>query len=340
VATVDLLYTRAVHQIYVSDANLDSAVAVASGEDDRPLYGPLDATVPPRPAWHDTSFGEIYRISNRGEDRSVSLSTQLRKQFGATAALYASYAYSRVRDQMSLVNFPARANFSNTPLDGTQENRSMRPSFFETPHKVSVAATINLPHRTQLSLLYLGASQPPYTYVITGDANADGIGGGGSLPNDVVYVPRSATVGGDISLVTAIPGGSFVSAGAPTYDSLTAFIEQQPCLREQRGRRMERGSCRNGWLDVLNARLTKAIALTGGQRLEVTADVFNLPNLIWSRWGRHLDTTTDPTVPLLRLRGWDGEHRRGRYQLAPLYRGVVDEAASRWRMQLGARYVL
>src|SRR5207249_6226696 len=161
-----------------------------------------------------------------------SLSAQLRKRFGETLALYASYAYSRAQDRMSWVNFPARANFSNTPLDGTLDDRRLRPSFFETPHKVSVAATVDLPYRVQLSLLYIGASQPPYTYVIEGDANADGIGGPGSLLNDILYVPRNA---GDINLVEPRPGGvGFVPASDSAHAELEQFIEQQSCLREQR----------------------------------------------------------------------------------------------------------
>ena len=334
VATIDFLYTRAVHQIYESDANLGAPTSAAAGEGGRPLYGTISgttsATLVTNPAWRDTSFGEneIYRVSNRGGDNSFSLSLQLRKRFGETLALYASYAYSHVRDRMSWVNFPARANFSNTPLDGTLDDRRLGPSFFETPHKVSVAATLDLPYRVQLSLLYLGASQPPYTYVIDGDANADGIGGAGSLKNDIVYVPRNAA---DITLVPA-----------SAYPRLDAFIEQQPCLREQRGRIMARNSCRNGWLGVLNARLTKAVPMAGGRHIEVTADVFNVPNLISSRWGRYFDTTTGPSVTLLNLVGWDVVNTRGVYRLSnntlPA-RGVVDDVASRWRIQLGARYV-
>jgi len=334
VATIDFLYTRAVHQIYESDANLGAPTSAAAGEGGRPLYGTISgttsATLVTNPAWRDTSFGEneIYRVSNRGGDNSFSLSLQLRKRFGETLALYASYAYSHVRDRMSWVNFPARANFSNTPLDGTLDDRRLGPSFFETPHKVSVAATLDLPYRVQLSLLYLGASQPPYTYVIDGDANADGIGGAGSLKNDIVYVPRNAA---DITLVPA-----------SAYPRLDAFIEQQPCLREQRGRIMARNSCRNGWLGVLNARLTKAVPMAGGRHIEVTADVFNVPNLISSRWGRYFDTTTGPSVTLLNLVGWDVVNTRGVYRLSnntlPA-RGVVDDIASRWRIQLGVRYV-
>jgi hypothetical protein len=342
VATIDFLYTRAVHQIYVSDANLGAPTGAAAGEGGRPLYGTINPTLVTspvtNPAWRDTSFGgkEIYRVSNRGGDHSSSLSTQLRKRFGETLALYASYAYSRVQDRMSWVNFPARANFSNTPLDGALDDRRLRPSFFETPHKISLMATLNVPYRVQLSLLYLGASQPPYTYVIEGDANADGVGGPGSLSNDIVYVPRNA---GDITLVEPGPGGlGFVPATDSVYAELEKFIEQQPCLREQRGRIMARNSCRNGWLGSLNARLTTTVPLMGGQHLEITADVFNVPNLINSRWGRYWDTTTGPSARMLTLRGWDTANGRGIYQLALPRRGVVDDVASRWRMQLGARY--
>ncbi len=333
VATIDFLYTRAVHQLYITDANLGAPTGAATGEGGRVLYGTISGTtlktLVTNPTWRDTSFGEkeIYGVSNRGGDHGFSLSTQVRKRFGERLALYASYAYSRAQDRMSLVNFPARANFSNTPLDGTLSDRRLRPSFFETPHKVSVGATLDLPYRVQLSLLYMGASQLPYTYVIDGDANADGVGGPGSLSNDIVYVPRDSQ---DIKLTNSAD-----------WAELDAFIQAQRCLREQRGRIMARNSCRNGWLGSLNARLTTTVPMAGGRHLDIIADAFNVPNLISSRWGRQLDATAGPSVKMLRLTGWDTTtpNARGIYQLAPLpRRGVVADVASRWQIQLGARY--
>src|SRR5207237_375731 len=38
------------------------------------------------------------------------------------------------------------------------------------------------------------------------------------------------------------------------YDVLARFIEGEPCLRQQRGRLLERNSCRNPWFGTLNAR--------------------------------------------------------------------------------------
>jgi hypothetical protein len=330
-ATIDLLYTHASHQIYISEANLGAPSTTAMGEGGRPLYGTIGPTGLASPNWLDPTFGEIFRVSNREGDHSFSVSTQVRKRFGKTLALYAAYAYSQARDRMSLVNLPARANFSNTPLDGSIDGRRLRPSFFETPHKVAVVATFSLPYRTQLSFLYQGASQPPYTYVINGDANADRIGGAGSLLNDIVYVPRD---GSDINLV--MRDGS---AATPAESArLEAFIEEQPCLRDQRGRIMQRGSCRNGWLGTLDARLVKTMTVTGPQSLEVTVDLLNVLNLMSSSWGQNRDVTTGPSVPLLQLAGWDAVNDRGVYRFVPPPRDVVDEATSRWRFQLGVRY--
>ncbi|MDQ3996672.1 MAG: TonB-dependent receptor [Gemmatimonadota bacterium] len=327
VAAIDFLYTRAVYQMYVSDANIGAPLGTASGDGGRFLYGTISPTSGlAAPRWRDPSFGEIYRVSNRGGDQGVTVSSQVRKRFGGTAALYAAYAYSRVRDRMSLVNFPARANFSNTPVDGSLDDRELRPSFFETPHKASFAATFDLPRRTQFALLYVGASQPPFTYVVNGDANADGIGGSGSLKNDIVYVPLNAA---DITL-----------AQPSEYARLDAFIEQQPCLREQRGRIMARGSCRNGWLGVLNARLTKAVPVSRGEHVEIAADVLNVLNLIRPQWGRSRDLTTGPSVTLLGLAGWDATNDRAVYSVPRKLpaRDIIDDPSSRWRVQLGTRY--
>ncbi len=329
--TIDFLYTRALHQLYVREANLGAPIGVASGEGGRPMYGTVDATALATPTWRDPFFAEIFRVSNRSGDHSISVSVQARKRFGETAALYAAYALSRARDRMSLINLPTRANFSNTPVDGTLEDRRLAPSFFETPHKVSVGATLRVGYGVQLAVLYQGASQPPYTYVVDGDANADRLGGGGSLFNDAVYVPRDTA---DITLRMA----NGAVATPAEHAKLENFIEQQRCLKDQRGRLMARSSCRNGWLGSLNARLTTTIPLAGGQYLEITADVFDVPNLVNSRWGQYRDLTTGPSVPLLRLVGWDTANARGVYALELPKRGFVEDAVSRWRMQLGARY--
>src|SRR2546426_8341489 len=51
-----------------------SPSSAAAGEGGRPLYGAIDGTTGrASPAWRDFSFGEIYRVSNRGGDDAFSV---------------------------------------------------------------------------------------------------------------------------------------------------------------------------------------------------------------------------------------------------------------------------
>jgi len=147
-------------------------------------------------------------------------------------------------------------------------------------------------------------------------------------------VPRSAALGGDVGLVDSLGSPALASE----YAQLDAFIQAEPCLRAQRGRILARNSCRNPWFGTLNARLTRAFPTAAGQSLELTADVYNLLNLIRRRWGQDRVTTLAPSVPLLKLAGYDALYGRGVYQLALPGRNQIQDFESRWRVELGLRY--
>ena len=324
VGTVDLLYTRTQHQLYFSDANLLSPVGVAQGEGNRPLYGTISAAGFATPARQEPVFGQVVRASNRSGDHTLSVAAQLRKHFADRAEVSALYAHTRARDRMSITTALARQNLETTPLDGTLEDRRFRTSHFEIPHRVELSAAFRLPYRVRLSLRYVGASGTAYTYTIRGDANADGIGNSTML-NDIAYVPRDSL---DITLINPADWGL-----------LNRFIEDEPCLRRQRGRILARSSCRNPWFGTLNARLTKAFPTLSGQSLELTADVYNVLNLLNRQWGQSRVTTLDPGVPMLQLAGYDASVGRGIYRLQLPGLRQIQDLASRWQMELSVRYV-
>lgn len=336
VGTVEMLFTRAVRQLYLTDANLRSPVGVSAGEGNRQLYGTIIGTnaTPARPVG---TLDRVVRVSNRSGDRAHTLAVQLRRHFADIIEGSAFYGFTRARDLMSVTNPSARANLENTPLNGTLEARELRTSYFEIPHRMHLGATVRLPFRARLSVLYAGASGTPYTHVIDGDANADGIG---AVPlfNDIVYVPRNRA---DISI-----DGNGRDAGVGTaakQDSVYALfndlIESEPCMRRQRGRILQRNSCRNPWFSSVNARFTKEIPTVAGQTLELTADLYNVANLINRRWGQYRVTIPDPWVQTLRLRGYDVAAGRGIYEY--IFRGLasVKDLESRWQMELSVRYL-
>ena len=337
VGTLDLLYTRAQHQLYFSDANLLSPTGAAQGEASRPLYGTISAAGFATPA-RRTALGQVVRASDRGGDHSASAAIQLRRRFADRAEVSALYARTRARDRMSIINLLSRPNLEQTPLDGTLEDRRLTTSFFEIPHRVEANAALRLPYRVWLSLRYAGASGTPYTYTVRGDANADGIGGA-TMTNDIVYVPRNRA---DISIDGNGPAaglGTVVQQDSVYDNIIDPFIEREQCLRRQRGRILERNSCRNPWFGTLNARVTKAFPTVAGQSLELTADVYNMLNLLNRDWGQYRVTTLDPSEPMLFLAGYDATAGRGIYRpQLPGFRQIQD-LASRWQVELGVRYI-
>lgn len=338
VGTLDVLVTRAVHQLYVTDANLAPPSGISRGEGNRVLYGTINATTGlATPARLSAAFGPVVRVSDESGDRALSVSAQLRTRPDGVVQWSALYAHTRARDRMSIAHIQARAMLEGTVLDGTLENRRLGTSLFEIPHRVQLTAGLRLPYKTRLGLLYAGASGRAFTYTVGGDANADGMGVG--LRQDAAYVPRDRA---DIT----IDGNGATAAGIGTaaqqdsvYALLDSFIEAVPCLRGQRGRIVARNSCRNSWFGTLNARLTKSIPTVQGQSLELSADLYNALNLINPRWGlSRFDGLTFGT-DLVSLRGYDTGAGRGIYEFRVPPRGQIDDLASRWQTELSVRYV-
>ena len=236
----------------------------------------------------------------------------------------AAYTYTDARDRMGMLADRGSDNIRSTPVDGTLEERNIRTSIWERPHKITFVGTTDLPFGFRLGFTYIGMSGQAYTYVSEGDPNADGLAPLDGTSNDVVYVPKDA---GDITLTK------------PTeFAALDKFIQKEPCLQSQRGRLMERNSCRDPWVHETTAQLSKRFHLADRRTLEVTADLFNVLNFVHSDWGVVRQTVGDigNAVGLLHLVGYDTAHSRGVYEVLDVTRREIDVEASRWRMQLAA----
>ena len=246
-ATVDFIYTKAINQYYLEDINLRGIQGASAGEAGRPLYGTIN------PA---TGGATVQRVTNRAndivmnrnvsKDQSTSLAFQLQKRFSDGLEFSAAYTYSHSLDVMSMTSDITSSNFQFGALDGTIANRNLRTSSFDRPNKVTISGTVNAPFGARFSLIYNGVSGTPFTYVVSGDANADGVFG-----NDLVYVPRNRA-----DMTTDGNGGSVAGFGtAAQQDSvfglLDSFINNEPCLRVNRGRLLPRNSCRNPWQNFL-----------------------------------------------------------------------------------------
>jgi hypothetical protein len=324
VGTFDFIYTKAINQFYLSDVNLRGIIGNSLGEGGRPLYGVPAAGSTNIPASRITTrFNDVLRHRNESADRAVQVSGELNKRFSEGLEFRASYTYSRSEDLFTLGSSIANSNWRFTVLDGTVEHRNLRPSGFDIPHKITATGLFGLPYGVRLSMIYVGQSGHPFTYVTSTDANGDGVGG-----NDPVYVPRNSA---DISLAT--PGDTAV---------LFARINSEPCLAENKGHILPRNSCRDPWVNILNARLTKVIPTVGGQSIELSADIFNLLHLVNHDWGQVRTTSSGPGFEnenLLRQTAYNVALQRGVYALQTRLPNRPNLTSSRWQIQLGAKYI-
>jgi hypothetical protein len=323
VGTVDLLYVRGVNQLYLTDVNLVPG-GTAAGEGNRVLYGTHDpATGEGAPNRRSATFGPVIEIRNSSGDRSYVATAELRKRFARGAELGLAYTYTDSKDRMSAAGDLAADNIGAANiLDGTLNDRRLATSLYNVPHKITFVGALDLPFKARLSLFYNGLSGAPYSYRVRGDANADGVTFFAELQdNDPVYLPRDAA---DITL-----------ADPAQWDSLDAYIRSRSCLQSQRGQLMRRNSCRDPWVTLINVRFSKVFPTLGGQSVELIADLFNALNLLDGDWGIRRFTEGSR---ILELVGYDAARGRGVYNFASRDPNVRDLEASRWRMQLGARY--
>jgi hypothetical protein len=353
VGSVDFTYIHGMNALYITDDNLAGPVGRLAGEGARVMYGAVGATskkgsVPAvTPNVVSAAFGPILRNDNRSGDRTYIATAQIQKSWSNGTELGVAYTHMSAKDYFSLRDAQSVSNYGFSTVDGSLASRNLAISTYDIPNKITITATKDLPWGFQLSAIYLGRSGTPYTYIVNGDANGDGVGNKvGAFDrqaDDAIYVPKSTS---DITLVRDSAASATVNvlvpARASAYDSLEAYINGQPCLRDNRGRILPRNACTNPWQNILNARVAKALRIgPGGRDVELIADVFNVLNLVHGSWGLIRETGTlsgagTEDVPLLRLRGTDLANGRNAYDVTLPGTQVVNVDASRWRMQLGA----
>jgi len=324
VGTFDFLFTRYLNTYYITDVNLRGPVGLAVGEGNRVMYGTISATSgASTPARVNTAYNAVLRHENRGGDRAYSGTVQLQKRFSNSMEFSIGYTYSKAMDYISLGSSVALSNYTFTPLDGTLEKRNLRRSLFDRPHRFVASGSFSLPYQINAGLRLTVQSGQPYAYVYSNDANGDSL-----RQNDLVYVPLHVS---DISLKTA-----------SDWTRLNNYINSEPCLNSQRGRMMERTSCRNPVQTFLDGRVSKAVSTFGGHSVELSLDVFNVPRLLGSmldnNWGEVRSTASNENINLLTLSGYSAAFQRGVYSLSLPVRRQVNINASRWQMQFGARY--
>jgi len=304
VLTVEGMYRKAINGVLVKDANFKGPRLVGgvpyTDRDGRVLYADtISATgvvTDTLQRWLRTlrgvAFSEgIIEVTNQSKDYNYSISTQLHRRFSDRFEATAAYTYLKSMDIQSLTSDRAISNFRNgRQLSVAHSDLEATTSVFSRPHRILAYGTYTLPSRTDITLYYEGTSGVPFVYVTNGDLNGDLVNG-----NDPIYVPRNAKDPNEIQIGTGIQGvGTGFVQNAAAAQAFENFIKSQPCLDRQRGRIMERNSCRSPFQNRLDLSIRQAIPSIRGQALSLQLDVFNFLNLLDPHWGQIKLPTLSP----------------------------------------------
>jgi hypothetical protein len=342
--TVEGLHTRGVEGLFYRNIAL---LGVATGNTrqgqtgiirdryGRVIYGAA-------PGSPDTAAGgrtQIFDVTNQSKDHAYNLTVGAQRRFVNNYSGSLHYTYGRAWDVQSFTSSTAFSQYRfGRVWGGDQRDQTATRSMFEQRHRIIATGSYTFPTRTDVTVMYFGESGTPYGYSVNGDPNGDGI-----TQNDPIYVPRNVTDPNEITFAATRTYGGTVYTAAEMGAALERFIDDTPCLRENRGQLLPRNVCDNPWTNEINVSVRQSLPTFRGHNVTLQMDIFNFTNLLNDDWGHQptagfgsqtlLDyvSRVPTTAPL--------ESATPVYAFNPGYRKFLSEnIASVYQLQFQLRY--
>jgi hypothetical protein len=339
VVSLEGVYSRTLNGVVFKNINLNPTgkltpvgldIVTVGSRDEREIFG---ASLPPG-RWtysrNDTRFSDVMLMSNATTGSTTFSTIQIQRRPKGDD-LFASVAFS-VGSMMD-INSGAWDN----AYDQWRYNPAVQPnepslgySAFDRSHRITAAVSYQREWSpgllTTFGLVYTGTSGTPFSYVYDGDLNGDG-----ESLNDLFFIPGQYT---DIILAS---GDQMMLRTEPAYNQLFKFIAEDEYLSTHRRQIAERNGARTPWQHQLDLRISQTLPLMGSSRIELSAEVLNVLNLLNSSWGL-VQTVPYQIVPVLRFYKLDYMGRPWS-EWAPRTSPLVPEPLlSRWRLRIGMRY--
>jgi hypothetical protein len=359
-ATIEAIFSKTYNNVNFTNLNRQAQDNFTfAGPDKRPRFT-TTSTSPTASGYNsagriDPNFEEIVKLENTDKGYSYNFVFQLQKQLSKGFSSSVSYTYGDSRDLNSGASSVAYSNWqfvnnvnglNSLPL--TRSNYSMGSRVVGL---VSYRKEYAGGHAaTQVSLFYNGQSGQPFSYRYNGDLNYDG------TSNDLIYVPADASEINLVSYNITVDGNQVTVSPEEQWAALDKFIETDRYLRTRRGQYAERNGVRMPFQHQFDLRLLQEFGINAGNssnKLQLSVDILNVGNLFNSDWGKQYTIANQEfaLINYLGLRDDDPAGNAVDYSAnTPRFTynagGQTNNKAwsandflSRWRMQLGVRYI-
>ena len=311
----DFVFTKDINGAHVQNWGLRPPSERLNGVGDRrPYYAASDLV------------NNGYVFTNSSEGRSFNFSTKLQKSFDNGLFTSLAYNYLDSKDVNSIEAEITGDAFAFNPTLGDANAASLSHSKYGDKHRIlgTISKAFNYGSSDQwtttVATFFEYAQGGRFNYTYGGDINNDGSG-----INDLIYIPTASELG----------SMNFPNVGdAAAFEE---FIQQDDYLSEHRGEYFKRYGALAPWRGKWDLKVMQELKLNNGHRIEFSANVLNVGNMINSDWGlvqlpanqQPLGVSVDPV------------------SLEPTYTFNSDSdktfvydssLISRWQAQFGLRY--
>ena len=326
--TLEGLYSKTLNDIYYRNLNyeMDGDATVGStypslSFDNRPMFKKQNA-----------GYTDIMLLDNTSKGYTYNVSLKLEKSFNFGLDVMAAYTYGESKSINSATSSVAYSNWRYNETTGNSNAPELSVSDYSIPHRIVASLSYGKEYakrfKSTVSLVYTGQSGAPYNVTYYGDLNGDGSNG-----NDLVFIPTDEQI--DAMQFKATPK---LDADQQKAD-LKAFLGSAKYLKDHRGEYYERNSDRMSFEHHFDFRFLQDFKFRVAKEthtLQFSVDIMNVGNLLNRKWGLESYMSNNSYSPITYSKGGEFQYTQGdKYD--PFKE--ISNISSRWRCQLGLRYI-
>lgn len=320
ILTGDFSFTEDINSAHVQNWGLKNPTGTLQGVDNRPVY--LAA---------DKGENNAYVFTNSGKGQVVNWTGSVKKTFDNGLYTSLAYSYLNAKDVNSIEAEITGDAFAFNPTKGNANTADLSYSKYGDTHRFIAVISKQWSYGTQkqwgttISSFMEYAQGGRYNFTYGGDINNDG-----SSVNDLIYIPTE----GEIAQM------NFTGAGQA--ESFNQFILNNEYLRENRGGYFDRYGDLSPWRSTVDVKLLQdynfKVSNDRTNTIQFSVDILNFGNLLNSDWGVvEIPQVLQPIGVNL-----DPDTNEPTYTFNPNLKntfGPDTSLLSRWRMQVGLRYI-
>ncbi|MFT3993206.1 MAG: carboxypeptidase regulatory-like domain-containing protein [Dysgonomonas sp.] len=311
--------------MYVDRNMVDQPYFRIEAEDNRGVYVPASTIVNGTTNWMNgrktDKVGRVLELVSEGKVNQFAFVLEGTYRYFKDGEISFSYTWNDTKDNTTYTgNVANTATLSLMVKDDPRDLSKMSYSNNHFRNKVVLYGTAPTFWGVSIGARFSGIGGTRYSLITSGNINGDFVS-----TNDLAYVydPNSPNTPQYLKDgIQAILDNPEVEGSMKNY------------IRKSFGKIAERNGGVNGFYGVIDLRISKKIKIYKSQELELSADIFNVANLLNKDWGAGHNLGTQA---LTSIKSFDNTSNQFVYNVNT-NAGVSSRNGNPYQIQLGARY--